>query len=837
MASDIEYYRKFEPLFGSWKIIRLLGEGSFGKVFEIEKEEFGAVYKSALKVITVPQSESDLRSAEADGMDEESIITYYRSFVEDFSRESALMAKLKGHTNIVSFEDTQILEHTDSIGWDIFIRMELLTPLNAYLKEKGGSLSADETVKLGIDLCKALELCENYNIIHRDIKPENIFVSELGDFKLGDFGISRMAEKTQGASTRVGTRDYMAPEVFKGERYDQTVDVYSLSLVIYKLLNGNRLPFLPPAPQAISFSQRNEAIEKRISGANIDPPSGADEALALAVVKGCSPVPKDRYQNALDMRRALEKCANIEPKSSVMIPPAAHDEDKSVETVGISREITDQDWDETVGREWSRTSSETETNESSGRSIENERSETVGAVNSEKSAENEIQDSFEKTIGYDWADTADSQSPVQNLQNKGFGKKEKRSKGIPLAGKIGIGIASVLVVIGVIAAISGSRKSSSYNYMSNVNSYSMGTGSSTSEDIAKTSDIDTSDASDDDTVKTAESHVSDTVNDSKSSPKYCTVSDSVKIRKSASSDAEVIGNASPGDIYEITSTTNPDWTEIDYNGTTAYVRSGFVIGASSNASTGAKYTDDEEDDGVEISHEIGTYTPSIYKHLSWDHSVQEILYNCSTNVILQNQIYGLETDLSLYFDGYYRVDLDGDGYIDSVCVTINDSDFTSNINIKFGNGNEIVSGPFSMSPNEGQMVYFIDLNGDNVDEILVTHMTESTAGPVAWNCYLYEWSGKEWKTVNVVDDEGRPLLGGVDSLVSENKQQWSVRDVQLCDDYLLYLVDYGYKDGPDQTFDLEVFCLWYDGNTWQLAERSKEAGWDISEWAWRVGLM
>ena len=235
---DLSYYKQFEPVFGAWKIVKLLGEGSFGKVFEIEKEEFGAVYRSALKVITIPQSESDIRSAEADGMDEASIATYYRSFVEDFSRESAIMSKLKGHTNIVSFEDTQIIEHKDRIGWDILIRMELLTPLNDYLKAHGGRLSVEESIRLGTDLCRALEVCEKNNIIHRDIKPENIFVSPLGDFKLGDFGISRIAEKSSGASTKVGTKDYMAPEVYKGEKYDSTVDTYSLSLVLYKLINN-----------------------------------------------------------------------------------------------------------------------------------------------------------------------------------------------------------------------------------------------------------------------------------------------------------------------------------------------------------------------------------------------------------------------------------------------------------------------------------------------------------------------------------------------------------------------------------------------------------------------
>ena len=58
---DINYYKQYEPIFGAWKITRLIGEGSFGKVFEMEREDFGVTYKAALKAITVPANESEVR--------------------------------------------------------------------------------------------------------------------------------------------------------------------------------------------------------------------------------------------------------------------------------------------------------------------------------------------------------------------------------------------------------------------------------------------------------------------------------------------------------------------------------------------------------------------------------------------------------------------------------------------------------------------------------------------------------------------------------------------------------------------------------------------------------
>ena len=255
---DISYYKKYEPVFGEWKIVREIGSGSFGKVFEIEREDFGYTYKAALKAVTIPQSQSEVDSIMDDGMDSQSVTQYFRSFVEELVDEFRLMSKLKGESNIVSYEDHRVIEHKDGIGWDILIRMELLIPLLKYTKDH--SMTQVDVVRLGIDICKALELCRKHNIIHRDIKPENIFVSENGKFKLGDFGIAKTVEKTMSGLSKKGTYTYMAPEVYKGEEYGPSVDIYSLGIVLYRYLNNNRAPFLPEFPAVITHSDRSNAI-------------------------------------------------------------------------------------------------------------------------------------------------------------------------------------------------------------------------------------------------------------------------------------------------------------------------------------------------------------------------------------------------------------------------------------------------------------------------------------------------------------------------------------------------------------------------------------------------
>ena len=155
-------------------------------------------------------------------------------------------------------------EHEGTLGWDILIRMELLTPLYEYQLEH--PMHEKDVLRMGVELTDALSFCQKKGIMHRDIKPENIFVSETGQFKLGDFGVARTVEKTTGGLSRKGTEKYMAPEVYLGKPYDQTVDLYSLGLVLYSFLNCGRLPFYPLDKNQISFADRENAMDRRMKG-------------------------------------------------------------------------------------------------------------------------------------------------------------------------------------------------------------------------------------------------------------------------------------------------------------------------------------------------------------------------------------------------------------------------------------------------------------------------------------------------------------------------------------------------------------------------------------------
>ena len=307
---------KISSIWPEWKVAEQLGEGTYGKVYKAVREEHGVTSNAAIKIVSIPQSDAEISSLKAEGLDESGTRSYFEGLVTDFVNEIKAMESLKGTANIVSIEDYKVVEKDDKIGWDIFIRMELLTPLNDYIADN--KLSETEVIKLGRDICQALELCAQRNIIHRDIKPENIFVSSFGDFKVGDFGVARELEKTGGSLSKKGTPNYMAPEVELSKDYGKTVDIYSLGLVLYKLLNNNRLPFLDPYTQLLTFQDRKSAIERRLKGEALPPPVEASPQLAQIILTACAFNPSDRFQTPTAFKNVL---GSVVGEASTAPPP------------------------------------------------------------------------------------------------------------------------------------------------------------------------------------------------------------------------------------------------------------------------------------------------------------------------------------------------------------------------------------------------------------------------------------------------------------------------------------------------------------------------------------
>lgn len=287
-----------------WELIEKIGEGSFGKVYKAKRTERGRSFYSAIKIISIPASKGELDSVRSEMNNEQSTREYFRNLVEDCIQEIYTMEHFCGNSHVVSFEDFKVVEYLDEIGWDISIRMEYLTSFMDYCT--GKELTEKEVIKLGCDLAMALIYCRKLNIIHRDVKPENIFVSRFGDFKLGDFGIAREQAHTMSNMSKKGTYSYMAPEIYKGEKYDSSIDIYSLGIVLYKLMNQNRLPFLSLDKQLITYRDKETALARRMAGEKMPVPVNASAAFSHIILKACAYEPGKRYRKPEDMLRDLE---------------------------------------------------------------------------------------------------------------------------------------------------------------------------------------------------------------------------------------------------------------------------------------------------------------------------------------------------------------------------------------------------------------------------------------------------------------------------------------------------------------------------------------------------
>ena len=291
-----------------WHVARRLGGGSFGDVFQIYRDNYGIRVESALKVIQMDDWMATV-ALPSNSRDESS-----PDIPEALRSEIQIMEALRGAPNIVSIEDFAYRRVGQTST--LLVRMELLKSLQEVLPGRNGQgtlSSIREITKLGKDVCRALMYCEKRGIIHRDIKPANLFVDRFGDYKVGDFGASKRMETVHVAQTMtgIGTISYMAPEIFRGQSYNNTVDIYALGLVLYQLLNNGRMAFLPDSG-AYTTQDIDSANYHRLHGTPIPSLAGKyvggeriDSRLDAAVRKACAMNPSDRYRTAKEFYDAL----------------------------------------------------------------------------------------------------------------------------------------------------------------------------------------------------------------------------------------------------------------------------------------------------------------------------------------------------------------------------------------------------------------------------------------------------------------------------------------------------------------------------------------------------
>lgn len=285
----------------------------------------GQQVRIVVKHITIPDAKEYESILQDHGYDTEAAQAHLEKIVEGITSRINTLTELskKDSRYIAVYYNYEVQKSSDPFRFDIFIRMEDLTPLNLYIQQQG--ITIGEIIKMGMNLCDALFLCHSSGIIHYDIKEKNIFIDENGNYKLGDFDVVKAAAENTQTGSMKGNASYTAPEIHFQQPYDSSIDIYSLGIVLYKLLNDRRLPFMPNALVPLTADDKNAAETKRLNGDQMPLPANAKKKLADIILKACSPK-RERYTNVQDLKYDLQEFLNTiagtEYEQTVVIPAA-----------------------------------------------------------------------------------------------------------------------------------------------------------------------------------------------------------------------------------------------------------------------------------------------------------------------------------------------------------------------------------------------------------------------------------------------------------------------------------------------------------------------------------
>lgn len=319
---EINEIRALEPLFGGWYVIGKIGEGMYSKVYRLRREDMnGQVSFAALKTLHFPRSRVDVDDA-LSLHSFESVQEYIDACKKAVVAEAELLVHLSATPNMMAVHNYMIHDDITGEGFTLMLLCEQLFPLSEAINAENAD---EQTVcRMGVDICRALEGLEAAGHAHGAINPESIFVNANGNFKLGDFEICTAL--SSGGHQR-DTSGYIAPESYTSRMASIGADIYSLGILMYKLMNRNRLPFYPPFPDPISFADREIAFEKRVRGEMMLPPANAGEQFSHVILKACEFSPRMRYENPSEMANDLILAAagklfpEIEPQMPPVAPP------------------------------------------------------------------------------------------------------------------------------------------------------------------------------------------------------------------------------------------------------------------------------------------------------------------------------------------------------------------------------------------------------------------------------------------------------------------------------------------------------------------------------------
>ena len=285
--------------FGRYEVRDTIGRGAMGVVYLAEDPVIGR--QVAIKVV---ESHEGLEDFELEQLN--------ARFEREFQSAGSL-----SHPNIVSVHDVGLQDGNTFIAME-YVQGESLSSVLAANR----AFSFKEIADMAAQLSSGLDYAHEFDIVHRDIKPANILITRDGRPKITDFGVAKVATTTlTRTGTVVGTPAYMSPEQVTGHPVAGTADQFSLAVMLYQMLTGER-PFSGENPTTIMYKIVHEEPPPP-SALNVTVPAAVDTALLRALAKN----PVDRYPTCTDLANALRDALGAAPSAATMVMGAAAGEE------------------------------------------------------------------------------------------------------------------------------------------------------------------------------------------------------------------------------------------------------------------------------------------------------------------------------------------------------------------------------------------------------------------------------------------------------------------------------------------------------------------------------
>ncbi len=248
--------------------------------------------EASLWVVDFPASNDDYLILMENGMTEDQAIEFFRQAADDFVGSIQKYLDKTECENLLSVEAVQILDEDDEKKQQtVLILTKKVRSLQSIIDHY--FFSQEETVRLGLHLCHAVNYIKSNELPRRLITIDNIFVDDDGNYSLGCFGNE--------ADTR-----FLSPEEHRGEATVYNGDVHSIGVILYTLLNANRLPLLPQGLQNPTADDIAYAVQNRHAGLPLPPPKNSSAALTGIVLKACAYKPKARFSDVDELLKTLE---------------------------------------------------------------------------------------------------------------------------------------------------------------------------------------------------------------------------------------------------------------------------------------------------------------------------------------------------------------------------------------------------------------------------------------------------------------------------------------------------------------------------------------------------